>query len=139
MTRPVLVDTSVWINHFRNLPSVQVAMLQFWLDEDPDQVLLNEVVVTELLRGARDEAAAHTLRELLEQLPQAEPLQRDDWLASAHIYRLCRKSGLTIRSPMDCLIAAHAMRLRRPVLAMDRDFDAIASCVPLALHRALAQ
>jgi predicted nucleic acid-binding protein len=135
----VLVDTSVWINHFRNVPSLPVAELQLWLDEDPDRVLLNEVVVTELLRGVRDEAEAARMRALLEELPQAEPLQRDDWLASADIYRTCRQAGLTIRSPMDCLIAAHAMRLRRPVMAVDRDFDAIASCLPLALHRSLPQ
>ncbi len=139
MTPGVLVDTSVWVNHFRGLPSQQAAELAFWLDEDPDRVLLNEVVVTELLRGVRDDAEAARMRALLEKLPQADPLQRDDWLASARIYRTCRQAGLTIRSPMDCLIAAHAMRLRSPVLAIDRDFSAIASCLPLALHHALPQ
>lgn len=139
MSLQVLVDTSVWIDHFHNRPSAPVGALQFWLAEDPDRVLLDEVIVTELLRGARDETDAARLQELLEQLPQADPLQRGDWVVSADIYRRCRRAGLTIRSPMDCLIAAHALRLGRPVLSVDRDFAAIASCVPLVLHRPPAQ
>ncbi len=135
----VLVDTSVWINHFRQQPSAPVAALQFWLAEDVDRVVINEVVVAELLRGARDEAASRKLRALLEQLPQAPTLHRDDWLMSAQIYRRCRTVGQTIRSPMDCLIAAHAIRLGCAVLAIDRDFEAIAGCVPLMLHRPLPQ
>ena len=35
---------------------------------------------------------------------------------------------------MDCLIASHAIRLQVPVLASDRDFEAIAAFTPLRLY-----
>ena len=136
---PVLVDTSVWIDHLRGRTTAATTLLAHWLESDPDCILINEVVTTELLRGMGDETAAGQLNAALSKLRQAPPLQIDDWHASAQIYRRCRTAGLTVRSPMDCLIAAHAMRLQVSVLATDRDFHAMASCVPLTLCSAAAQ
>ncbi len=134
MSGAVLVDTSVWIDHFRGRESDAAGELATWLGEEPDRIVVNEVVLTELLRGSRSEADAAALSAALNHLPQADPVGREDWLASARIYRACRQAGLTIRSPMDCLIAAHALRLGMAVLAIDRDFEAIATCTPLRLH-----
>lgn len=137
--QPVLVDTSVWIDHLRGRQSAAASELAGWLHDDPDCILVNEVVVTELLRGLSSEADSAQLQAALDKLLQADPMGRSDWLLSARIYRTCRDAGLTIRSPMDCLIASHAIRLNVPVLAIDRDFEAIASCTPLRLHRPKAQ
>lgn len=134
MTDPVLVDTSVWIEHLRDRKSAAVTELARWLAEDADRILVNEIVTTELLRGVRTDKDATQLQAALDQLVQADPLRREDWLLSARVYRVCRSAGLTIRSPMDCLLASHAIRLGVPVLAIDRDFEAIASCTPLRLH-----
>jgi predicted nucleic acid-binding protein len=135
----VLVDTSVWIDHLRGSSTVATATLAGWLAEDADRILVNEVVTTELLRGAGKEADANQLQAALSKLPQAPPIRVDDWWALAQIYRQCRHAGLTVRSPMDCLIAAHAIRLKVRLLATDRDFEAIAACTPLTLHATLAQ
>ena len=136
---PVLVDTSVWIDHLRGRHSAAASELAGWLQDDPDRILVNEVVITELLRGVSSEADGTQLQAALGKLLQADPMQRSDWLLSARIYRTCRDAGLTIRSTMDCLIAAHAIRLNVPVLVIDRDFEAIASCTPLRLHSPQAQ
>ena len=49
-----------------------------------------------------------------------------DWLDAATIYRELRWRGVTIRSQIDVLIAAAALRLGLPVLHHDRDFAQIA-------------
>ena len=134
MTAPVLVDTSVWIDHLRDRPGAAVAELAGWLSDDADRILVNEVVTTELLRGVRSDRDAMQLQGALDKLAQADPIRREDWLLSARVYRTCRAAGLTLRSPMDCLMASHALRLQVAVLAIDRDFEAIASCTPLRLH-----
>ena len=136
---PVLVDTSVWIDHLRGRTTAATTRLAHWLESDPDCILINEVVTTELLRGIGNETAAMELNAALSKLRQAPAIQIDDWQASARIYRRCRNAGLGVRSSMDCLIAAHAMRVRVSVLATDRDFDAITSCVPLMIRIAAAQ
>jgi hypothetical protein len=138
MNGPVLVDTSVWIDHLRGRPSAAALQLAAWLADDPDRIVVNEVVTTELVRGFNDEAEALELQGALDKLPQADALARADWLQSASLYRRCRRAGLTVRSPMDCLIAAHAIRLNLPLLAIDRDFDTIATQVPLQLFKVVA-
>ena len=49
-----------------------------------------------------------------------------DWLDAATIYRELRWRGVVVRSPIDTLIAAAAIRLDVPVLHHDRDFGHIA-------------
>jgi predicted nucleic acid-binding protein len=131
MTGAVPVETSVWIDHLRGTEGLRSARLATWRADEPDRILVNEVVTTELLQGLRSEADAAELHSALEKLVQAEPLGPGDWLLSARTYRTCRQAGLTIRSPMDCLIAAHSIRLQVPALAVDRNFDAIATCTGL--------
>lgn len=115
-----LVDTSVSIDHLRGRQSAAASTQAGWLQDDPDRILVNEVVVTELLRGVSSEADGTRLQGAFDKLLQADPIGRTDWLLSARIYRTCRAVRLTIKSPMDCLIVADAIRLKVPVLAIDR-------------------
>jgi len=56
-----------------------------------------------------------------------------DHEAAAGIRRACRAGGETVRSTMDRLIAAVAIRERAHVLHRDRDFDVIARHTDLRL------
>lgn len=47
------------------------------------------------------------------------------------LYRTARRVGATVRSSVDCVIAACALRHDLVVLHDDRDFDAIARISPL--------
>ena len=47
------------------------------------------------------------------------------------LYRSARRSGLTVRSSVDCLIAACAIRHDLEVMHRDRDYAAIAEISPL--------
>lgn len=105
-----------------------------------DQVLLFATcapVVQEVLQGLRDTAASDAFRKGLLAIPcLSDPLPLGIYLQAADIYRLGRQKGYTIRSSMDCLIAAIALENKVPVWHKDRDFDAIARYTPLrTLHR----
>ena len=54
-----------------------------------------------------------------------------DYLEAANIYRSLRKRGLTIRSPVDCLIAALAIKHKVSLLHKDSDFALISQQFPL--------
>ncbi len=52
---------------------------------------------------------------------------RIDFDVAAGLYRATRAAGLPVRSMMDCLIAAVAVRIGAIVVHQDRDFDVLAS------------
>ena len=52
---------------------------------------------------------------------------------AAGLYRATRRSGSPVRSMIDCLVAAVAVRVDAPVLAQDRDFAVLQEVCPLRL------
>ena len=120
----VLVDTSVWIDHFRGVETPESAHLARLLDEEEDLCICG-LILTEILQGIRsDTQYGKTERSLagLIYLPTA----RDAYLTAAKLYRNARRSGITIRRSLDCVIAGCAIENRVPILHKDRDFDNIA-------------
>ena len=49
---------------------------------------------------------------------------------AALLYARCRWQGVTVRSPMDCVVAACALEAKMPLLACDRDFAEICRIEP---------
>jgi predicted nucleic acid-binding protein len=127
----LLVDTSVWIEVFRK-PS----RLRFDQIADFDDVVTCLPVIQEVLQGFRDERAFLTAREAMYALPLvASPLTRPVFDHAIEIYRAARRAGITIRSGVDCLIAACAISQSLAVLHHDRDFDLIAKVSSLESRR----
>lgn len=123
----ILIDSSVWIELFRRHGRVQPRDLP-----PPEEWVTCLPVVQEVLQGFRDESAYRLARESMLAMPMVEnPLAQDVHLQAADLYRAGRRAGLTIRSGVDCLIAACALRHDLPVLHLDRDFDRLARVCPL--------
>ena len=118
----LLVDTSVWIEVFRRSPRVHLERLI-----DFDEVVTCLPVIQEVLQGFRDERAYQTARDAMYALPVvAAPLSAQVVDQAIDLYRSARRAGFTIRSGVDCLIAACALRHSLTVLHHDRDFDLLA-------------
>lgn len=123
----VLVDTSVWVEVFRKTSPLRIESVV-----DFDDVVTCLPIVQEVLQGFRDERAFAVAREAMFNLPIVEsPLCSEVFEEAVGLYRLARRRGLTVRSGVDCLIAACALRHGLPVLHRDRDFDALAGICPL--------
>lgn len=118
----ILVDTSVWVGVFRaNRPVNLEALLDF------DNVVTCPPVIQEILSGFRDEPAFRRAKEAMLALPIVDsPVPLGRYLEAAELFRRGRKAGLTIRSPVDCLIGAIACAADIEVLHADRDFAALA-------------
>jgi predicted nucleic acid-binding protein len=127
----LLVDTSVWIAFFRDRHLIDLNAIS--ADEE---IVTCLPVVQEVLQGFRDEAAFRTARSALLAMPMLEaPLSSEVFLEAADLYRRGRRAGLTVRSSIDCLIAACALRHDVEVFHVDRDFDALASVSTLRVRR----
>jgi predicted nucleic acid-binding protein len=126
----VLVDSSAWIEVFRRDTKLALTSVV-----DFDEIVTCPPVVQEVLQGFRDERAYRLAHEAMHALPIVEsPMFLGVFDQAASLYRSARHSGITVRSGVDCLIAACALRNNLEVLHVDRDFDALAQITPLRIR-----
>ncbi len=128
----LLVDTSVWIEVFR-----KPARLALESIVDLDEIVTCLPIYQEVLQGFRDEKPFRIAREAMSSFPIVEsPLPRERFEEAAQLYRAARRAGITIRSSVDCLIAACAIRHDLEIVHLHRDFDSIARISTLRSRRA---
>lgn len=127
----ILIDTSVWIAVLRNR-SGEVQMLRTWLaGQEPVLARFSQL---ELLQGARDEKEWGLLSEYLSSQTYLDP-EPQCWTRAARLYFELRRSGNTVRSPIDCCIAQLSLDHGLTLLHQDRDFVTIAQVRPLSQIR----
>jgi predicted nucleic acid-binding protein len=121
----ILVDTSVWIEFLSG-------RFRAVRQEDLVRFVTCGPVVQEVLQGLRAIPESAEFRKAFLALPVlAHPTPLGLYLSAAEIYRQGRRRGMTIRSSVDCLIAAIAIECGVPVCHRDRDFKAIAEYTTL--------
>jgi predicted nucleic acid-binding protein len=116
----ILVDTSIWIELLNgNRGDMRKDDLVVFVTCGP--------IVQEILQGLRPGPESDAFRRAFSAVPVlSDPLPLKTFQAAADIYRQGRRKGITIRSSVDCLIAAIAIENEIPVWHRDRDFAAIA-------------
>ena len=130
----LLVDTSVWIEVFRTRPRLRLEDITEF-----DEIATCLPIVQEVLQGFRDERTFRIAREAMLALPIVEsPLAQPVFEEAVALYRSARRAGLTIRSGVDCLIAACAIRNSLTVLHHHRDFGLLGRVSSLTCRDALS-
>jgi len=125
-----LIDTSAWVEYLRDSDSATCNEVDRLLNFEP---ALCDAIRMELLAGARDEKNVAQLEKFLARATVIKT-ESVDYDNAAAIYRACRKLGLTIRTHIDCLIAAIAIRTDTDLLHNDSDFEAIAQVTKLKIY-----
>ena len=125
----VLVDTSVWIDFFRGTQTPKVTLLEKLIDAREDLCCCG-FVLTEVLQGIRIEKEFLETRRMLDGLIYLDS-SRPTFELGATIYRELRRKGATIRSAVDCLIAATVVQHGVHLLENDRDYEFIDQHFPL--------
>lgn len=127
----ILIDTSVWVEYLRGNPGRATDEVRRLLGEDPHRVVMCEPVACELLAGPTHDDVVAQIERLVNGLPSLTLDPAIDFRAASTLYRAARRTGRTVRSLNDCLIAAVALRHGATVLHQDSDFDVLASISPL--------
>lgn len=125
----IVVDTSVWVAHFRNETSAAVATLRAL--DDPNDIVVGDLVLLECLQGARDEAHAARIEAALRVFQIEAMLDAGLAIETARHYRVLRAMGLTPRKTIDLIIGAFCVRHGYRLLHQDRDFE------PMVAHLGL--
>ncbi len=124
----VLVDTSVWVDVFRDKTGSRRGRLLRILEGEP--AALTRFNQMEMLQGCRDEAEWSLLAAYLADQEYLE-LSAESWQEAARTYFDLRRTGRTVRSPIGCCIAQAAMDHDVLLLHRDWDFETIAEIRPL--------
>ena len=126
----ILTDTSIWIDLLSSKPTriIPAEKLPLLATCPP--------VIQEVLQGIRDQHAYRKFSEGLSALTIfGNPMPLEIYESAAQIYREGRRHGVTIRSSVDCLIAAVALRHDLVIWHKDRDYDLIAKFRPLRVTK----
>lgn len=119
----VIVDTTVWVDFFADRTDPHVAALESSIKRK-DDVCICGIILTEVLQGIRKEKDYKKIKDLFDRLIFF-PMAYASFIKAAEIYRSLRRKGITIRKPLDCMIASVAIEHGIPLLHNDRDFDLI--------------
>jgi predicted nucleic acid-binding protein len=118
----IVIDSSVWIDHFNGAKNVPCERLAKLLQDDAE-LLIGDLILQEVLQGfAADEDFGKAL-SALSALPCVSVLTPERAVAAAQNYRRLRAIGITVRKATDVAIATFCIEERHVLLHNDRDFD----------------
>lgn len=118
MEMKTIVDTSVWIEYFKNQGTLSAS-----LDKDllAGNIYMVGPVISELLQGAMTEKDFQVLKSSIDGVPFLET-SFSDWVLAGELSFKLRKKGVTIPIT-DCLIGAIALNNSAAVMTLDRHFN----------------
>jgi len=127
----ILIDTSVFIDFFTGKHTKQTEILVQRI-ESSDDICTCGLVMTETLQGVRSDKEYGTIKEILSGLLYL-PITKSMFFQASLMYRIILKNGKTIRSPIDCIIAALCIEHGVELLHNDKDFIVIAQYTALRI------
>jgi predicted nucleic acid-binding protein len=130
-----LVDSSVWIDYFRGMHTLQTDRLDALLGNQP--VATGDLVLAEVLQGFASAKDFNQGKKLLTSLPIIELVGRRIAIQAAENFRILRSLGVTVRKTIDTLIATSCIENGLALLYSDGDFDPFVE--HLGLQSALAE
>jgi predicted nucleic acid-binding protein len=120
----VLVDTSAWVDFFNGFPSREHAALAKLIAGE-EELCTCGIVISEVFQGLRREKGRSQIEKRFREMVFLEPVGIHSYLRAAEIFRSLRNRGVTVRSTIDCILAAIAEENDCAILARDRDMESI--------------
>lgn len=127
----IVVDSSVWISQLRGLETPAVGRLKSIAIEEPSDILVGDLILLEILQGARNEQHAARIERNLRQFTIRPMLNDALAVKAARNYRILRERGITVRKTIDVIIGTFCIEEGHTLLHDDRDFQ------PMAEHLGL--
>jgi len=122
----IVVDSSVWIGVFRGADRRAVSSLnRIMTMEEADTIIVGDIVLVEVLRGARDDRHAEWIERRLRKFTIERMLDDRSAVRVAANYRELRRLGVTVPT-VDLIIATFCVERGYSLLHDDGDFDILA-------------
>jgi predicted nucleic acid-binding protein len=127
----IVVDSSVWIANLRGQDNDALRKLRTIVDDDDEQILVGDLILVEVLQGARGEANAARIEQNLRAYQIATMCDAIVAVQAARNYRSLRERGITVRKTIDMIIGTFCIAGGHGLLHDDRDFDPMAAFLGL--------
>ena len=129
----ILIDASAFIEFLNRTGSREDILIEQLIINNED-IVIADITLTEILQGIKTDREYREVKASLLTFPILSLKSPDSYIAAAELFRKCRKTGLTIRSTVDLLIAQIALEHNATLLHNDRDFDAIAQVCDIKIY-----
>lgn len=129
----ILVDTSVWIDYFNGVENKKTNLLDSSLSEQ--SVLIGDIILTEVLQGFNKDSDFKQAKQALEYLSCVQLVDKNLAIKAATNFRFLRSKGKKNRKTVDMLIGTWCIEHEVELLHNDRDFDQMATCLPLKIYK----
>lgn len=127
--RKILIDTSVWIEYFRQSSSPVSEKVDRILDED--EVYIPKIVMAELVQGARTEKEIAVVKDFIEAFHVIDQSE-NTWLKAGKLSNDLKKRGKKIHL-LDCYIAVMAQEYGCIIFTLNRHFQDIKKVIGISL------
>ncbi len=117
----ILVDSSVWIDYFNGVPTLQTDRLDGLLGSEP--LAIGDLILTEVLQGFAADRDFDLAKRFFLSLDVIDLGGREIALEAAKYSRALRRRGVTVRKTIDLVIATRCIENGYDLLHNDRDFD----------------
>ncbi len=117
----IFVDSSVWIDFFRGATTRETQRLHELATAY--SLIAGDLVMAEVFQGFREEVDFVRAHKALEALRPITIGGVEIAVRAARNFRSLRRSGVTVRKTIDCLIATRCIADGYALLYLDRDFD----------------
>ena len=125
----VIVDTSAWIEYFREGEPIAANKVDLSLNQD--LVGIGDLVYCEVMQGIRSSRERREVSGLLLSLPHFNMAGFSMADKSAANYGLLRSKGVTVRKTIDVLIGTFCAEHGLQLIHFDSDFDLMAKHIGL--------
>jgi predicted nucleic acid-binding protein len=118
----ILIDTSVWIEYFRNKSS-PIA--------EKDEVYVPKIVIAELMQGAKTAREVSIIEDFFDAFHIIDQ-KEDSWIKAGRLSYSLKKKGKNIHL-LDCYIAVIAQEYECKIFTINRHFTEIQKIVDISL------
>ena len=127
----VIVDTSAWIEYFRNGEPSVVSTVDQCLERE--LVAVGDLIYCEVMQGIKVKKERGYVSHLFLSLPQFDMVGFDIAKKSSKNYRLLRSRGITVRKTIDVIIGTFCAERGFQIIHYDKDFDLMAPLIGLEI------
>jgi len=125
----VIIDTSAWVEYFRDGEPSVVNKVDGLLDLE--LVGVGDLVYCEIMQGIASESQRRRVSALLTSLPGFNMVGFSIAEKAAANYRLLRSRGVAVRKTIDVIIGTFCAENHVQLVHHDRDFDLMAPYIGL--------